>query len=383
MTLLGLVVVSGCGARTDVVAPTEPPADASAAPGCVPVWGTCEAASEPVSLGRSQHPSVAWSGTHSLVAHQTAGVGVRLMAVSEDGAVLWDDLITDERSAEHTSIAYNAVTETGLVGSDTGVQWLGDDGRPVGGYRSTEALGDVGVANPFPTSSGFLLTFGGDGAAHGDAAQGLLVAGLGAEAGRIEAERIAPDGSRGSPAAALDDNGLTTSVVSRAVWGDGRTDVLRLDVGGRVAEAVTVIESEPADRPLHMFGPVGIAQRAATVWVVVVEGRHIDETHPTHVVRIDADGTLTDVPVPWLLDPAISRLGDAFFIAHDYPDGAVRVSPFDPECPARLGPALQLDERTSHSAHLARTPGGFVAVWSALSDSGLETMVQYLECREP
>lgn len=189
VALLLLGMLTGCGQRPGMasgddggaqqgdahVGPNDcyPRPDGALAPCSEVRFSACTGLPTPVITGTAvQDPHVAWTGWEFLTVHWNTdsfeGRDLVLTSIAPDGEVLF----TEELEGYSTSqVGWHNELNSGVVTTDSGVQWLDGCGRPYGEVMRIEFLinnGSIGwyaapAATIFPVPQGLMMVTGFDG----------------------------------------------------------------------------------------------------------------------------------------------------------------------------------------------------------------------------
>ena len=392
--LLVLLALAGCGARSDVGAlsehdaggtldasspgpdasvPDAASADAGSPPigSCVVGWSACHPIHSPIEIAptRSEGPDLAWSG-HELLVVYDVSPGVRVAAVTLDGAIAWTD---DVGGVQDARIAYDVEAGAGMVVSDSAVRWLGADGRPVGELVRLPFMGWQLGGDVAETGSGFVVT--GGAIAYAGEAPGLYYDRFGRAPGGFSLGLIEETGPRAKPEHDHGDDGRAT-VIASTTW-DGTLGELYVAGDGGPPEPFAPIGDDAG----QVIGVAAIGDdlfllRSREGWTLTLEHRTSDGA----LVQSFVVGTSGRGASGHLL-----RLGSDLIVAGQ-PIGdadAVTVAGLRPGREELVVVPMRVATRSvSHSARLARIPYGFAVAWNQTDDTtiGLVAVVQLFEC---
>lgn len=390
---LGLAVLAlgGCGARSGLVsggggdttdAGTDD-GDAGVIASCEVYWEACTARTDAivVSEGMGQAPDIAWDGHELLVVYDDAGANT-LAHVSLDGVVA---ARVQLRGIQAPRVTWNPLLGAGVVVVDSGVQWLGRDGWPVGDYVPAALEGSQLAGDVSATADGFLLLTGA--VAYGTPPS-LYYAVLGAEPGDVSFEGLAEGGPRAPAGHANGADGLARWAVSTAYYVDVG-EVYRLD--GALDPPERVVELAGA-LPLGGEGyGASIAERDGRLYVLYDGAPPPGGGWTEWILEVDpvAGGVRT-----WQVDRSANggagellAFGDVLVVASPaiHPQHVVSLGTFEPDADPPVGVLLELASPAafvSHSPRLTPTPTGLAVVWNESSDSteGLSAMLQVFDC---
>ncbi len=382
--LLGLLL--GCGAKSglDLDGHAEPrdlgadddhdlgrPIDlgaADAGPGrsCETSCGFCTSGPRVRIDEWGQSPDLTWDGEKLLVVYDTRE-GNSVAAVDLDGRVRWREPLG---GTQQPRIAYDHEAGAGLVVFDSGLRWLGADGRPMD-HPDIDIDIDIGFqigGDVAVTSSGFLLMIG---AIAWVDTPGLYFDRTGRLPGASMPRELTPEGPQAPPEHAVDDSGRATYVAAATYAGAGA--IYPAGAGG------VPTPEQPLD-PTN--GRVfGIAPGAdADLFVLRADG----DTDQLALERYRA-GSVSEWPVPTAIAPFdghMLAMGRSLAIA----SSAFGMREVGLVCgnvrePGDLDPraVLRVDD-VSRAVRMARHPRGVALTWIEGAVDGSRPVVQILDC---
>ena len=396
MWLVGLGLAA-CGARTGlsvagddadagdaVDASTNHDPDGGVVESCEVWWGACSVRTEAfqISEDHGQSPDLAWDGRELLVVYDAQDGGNVLAHVRLDGTVRGRVALG---GIQQPRVTWNPVLRSGLVVVDSGVQWLGNDGWPVGEYVRAPIDGWQLSGDVSATATGFLLLTGTN--AYG-APPPLYYAVLGAAPMELSFNLLAQGGPRAPAVHANGPDGLARWAASTTYY-DAVGAVYR--VGDQYYPPEVAYEIDDL-LPLEGNGFVSAIAEHEGVIYLLYEGAPGSEPSPwtQWMLELHPEGPART----WQIDRSpnggagdLLSFGDTLVIASPaiHPDHRVSLAAFRPDVDPPIGNlwVVATDGFTvSHSARLTPTPTGLAVVWTEGREAfdGLVVMLEVLDC---
>ena len=364
LPLLSLLLVAACGSKSALESGGEPsrpnpslPADAAPpVSGCEQDCGSCTPVGPVIAIAeRGQRPDVAFGAGMLLVAHDDPE-GNALVAVSLAGERLWSERLG---GTQRPRIAYDRTAGAGLVAFDSGVRWLGADGRPVGEPQRLE-VGYMAAPDVAAVEGGFTLVIGAFTFAEPPP---LYFARVGTTPGPIDLVEIAPIGPWHGGEHAVDEWGRAT-LGAVSSW-EGPAGFLFDLTTGRPPEGIALLELTS--------GPVlGMARGREGEVLLLRNGRSGLKLQR----QVVGEGRGVDT---WLgMDPrgqdghlvALGERSVALVTSSLSPSDGVTLGCVDPRSAMSVSGATELAERPTLSVRATATPEGLAVVWTEQNDAG-------------
>ncbi|MBI5534296.1 MAG: hypothetical protein HY898_16345 [Deltaproteobacteria bacterium] len=387
---------TACGARTELSAfnadagPTpdsavDAPVDAkpdstpdAPVPTCTLAWEACKPVFGPLVVSGSdlgQSPDVAFTGTNLLVIYD-AYAGNTLSAVSLDGKILWSE---DVGGVQQPRLSWNPALGVGLAAVDSGLRWLGADGKPVGSFVATKIEGSSLYGDVCPTASGFTVFYGSNGYS---TPPPLAFALLGPQpSATVEWKLLAQGAPRGAAEHTRGPEGLAQYAVSTAYQG-AHGDLWEV----KANEAPTLVSEFGAMLPLDGAGySAGVAQKGGHFYLLWGGPDPKDYLWLQWVIDVTTGARQQINKSNNGSSGHMIMLGDEILIASPaiVDPEAVTVVPYDPVTGiTKKMLTLANAPHTSHSPRMINTPRGFAVVWNeATGDAnGLSALLESFDC---